>query len=64
MRPLLLIVYEKLGNAWLNFTDISDLATWRSIDNNKSVGIGIIHLSLVFLCALCALCGLIIPKKL
>jgi|GEM_PF-1500227 len=29
MRALLLIVYEKLGDAWLNFTDISDLATWR-----------------------------------
>ncbi|WP_445246417.1 hypothetical protein [Microcoleus sp. OTE_8_concoct_300] len=26
---LLLIVYEKLGDAWLYFTDISDLATWR-----------------------------------
>ena len=28
MRALLLIVYEKLGDAWLNFTDLSDLATW------------------------------------
>ncbi len=28
MRALLLIVYEKLGDAWLNFTDISDFATW------------------------------------
>ena len=27
----------------------------------KSVGIGIIHLSLPFLCILCVLCGLIIP---
>ena len=27
----------------------------------KSVGIGIIHLSLPFLCTLCVLCGLIIP---
>ena len=29
--------------------------------NIKSVGIGIIHLSLPFLCILCVLCGLIIP---
>ena len=28
----------------------------------KSASIGIIHLSLLFLCALCALCGQIIPK--
>ena len=30
----------------------------------KSVGIGIIHLSILLLCALCALCGLIIQKQL
>jgi len=29
--------------------------------NIKSVGIGIIHLSLPYLCFLCVLCGLIIP---
>ena len=28
MRALLLIVYENLGETGLNFTDISDLATW------------------------------------
>ena len=31
------------------------------LGNIKFVGIGIIHLSLLFLCALCVLCGLIIP---
>ena len=31
------------------------------LGNIKSVGIGIIHLSLPFLCILCVLCGLIIP---
>ena len=29
--------------------------------NIKSVDIGIMHLSLIFLSVLCALCGLIIP---
>ncbi|MEG4497662.1 hypothetical protein QUB05_09625 [Microcoleus sp. F10-C6] len=29
----------------------------------KFVGIGIIYLSLFFLCGLCGLCGLIIPKQ-
>ncbi len=28
MRALLLMLYEKLGDAWLNFTDISDLGAW------------------------------------
>ena len=31
------------------------------LDNIKSLRIGIIHLSLPFLCILCVLCGLIIP---
>jgi hypothetical protein len=34
------------------------------LGNIKSVGIGIIHLSLPFLCILCVLCGLIIPIQL
>ena len=34
------------------------------LGNIKSVGIGIINLSLPFLCILCVLCGLIIPIQL
>ncbi len=34
------------------------------LGNIKSVRIGIIHLSLPFLCILCVLCGLIIPIQL
>ena len=32
-----------------------------SVSHIKSVDIGIMHLSLLFLCVICALCGLIIP---
>ena len=49
----------------LNHRPINCMETARRpvliLGNIKSVRIGIIHLSLPFLCILCVLCGLIIP---